>query len=174
MARDLFRRLMPSPDWVRSNPTLARLGPMLWHPRLWRLSRRAVAGGVAIGFFSAFIIPVGQFFLAALGAITFRANLPIALVSTLITNPLTYAPWYWLAYEIGGLFMPTRAPSVDQAGDFLDGLLDGIAGLGGPLIAGLLVLAVGSALLGWLAVSLAWRYLVLRRWKLRRRRARCA
>ena len=46
--------------------------------------------------------------LDTLQAALLRVNLPIALLMTLYTNPLTIVPLYFAAYKIGGeqLFFP--------------------------------------------------------------------
>ena len=64
-----------------------------------------MAGGVAAGLFAGLIPgsnPV-QFFFAALFAIAFKVNLPVAVVTTLYSNPLTIVPIYIAAYAIGAL-----------------------------------------------------------------------
>ncbi len=56
-------------------------GEQLHHHNLWHLHRRSVAGGVAVGLFTGLIPgsnPV-QFFFAALFAIVFKVNLPVAV-----------------------------------------------------------------------------------------------
>jgi uncharacterized protein (DUF2062 family) len=63
---------------------------------LWHLHRRSVAGGFAVGMFAGLVPgsnPV-QFAVAALMAIGFKVNLPIAVIVTLYSNPLTIVPLY--------------------------------------------------------------------------------
>ncbi|MEO7854360.1 MAG: DUF2062 domain-containing protein [Rubrivivax sp.] len=62
---------------------------MLRRPWLWQLNWRRVALGAGIGVFFGFLFPVLQITLAALCAVLLRANLPVAVVATLVTNPLT-------------------------------------------------------------------------------------
>ena len=144
-----LKRRLPRPESLRSHKALRWLGPGIHHPELWRFSRNPVALGVAIGVFFAFIIPVGQFALAAIFAFFFRANLPIAMSSTLITNPLTFAPWYWLAYQIGGFVLPENFRS---GLEFLPGF-----SAGAPLVIGLGILAVFGSVLGYFLVMVFWR-----------------
>jgi hypothetical protein len=52
---------MSSPErTLQRHPLLARMAPLLRHPRLWHLTRASVARGVAIGVFFGFLIPLGQ------------------------------------------------------------------------------------------------------------------
>ncbi|PWF48494.1 DUF2062 domain-containing protein [Massilia glaciei] len=83
---------LPSPQSLRQSRLLKPLGRYLHHHFLWQFNRRAVAGGLAAGLFSGLILPLGQIGLAAVAAIVFRVNLPVAALSTLVTNPLTVGP----------------------------------------------------------------------------------
>lgn len=181
MAKKFIKRLLPHPDRIRHNPSLRWLGPALHDPNLWQFNRRSVAAAVAIGAFFAFILPVAQFLAAGLSAIYLRVNLPVAVTSTLITNPFTFGPWYYLAYKIGAFIMgaPAGASILAPASHTVEGwwaqLVAGIeqlVALGTPLFVGLALLAVASAAGGYLLVHLLWRipvYLRLRRSRLRRR-----
>ena len=94
--RETLRRLLPDPERLRSNRWLRWLAPAMQDPRLWRLTRR----GVALGMFFGLLIPIAQIPLSAAAAIVLRANLPTAVASPLVSNPVTYAPLYYAAYRI--------------------------------------------------------------------------
>src|SRR6266852_8958174 len=103
MLRKFFRKYLPSNESIRQNRHIARFGTLLLHPNLWHLNRQSVSGGVAAGLFAGLVPgsnPV-QFAVAALLAVAFRVNLPVAVVVTLYTNPFTIVPLYVLAYWIG-------------------------------------------------------------------------
>ena len=55
-----IKRLLPDPGQLAGNRWLRWLGPRMFHPRLWHVSRRGVALGVAIGVFFGFLIPIAQ------------------------------------------------------------------------------------------------------------------
>jgi len=121
MPRKFFRKYLPSRESVRQNRFVARFGSLLRHPNLWHLNRRSVSGGVAAGMFAGLVPgsnPV-QFAVAALLAVAFRVNLPVAVVVTLYTNPFTIVPLYVIAYGIGALFVApdgaalSHAPEID-------------------------------------------------------------
>jgi uncharacterized protein (DUF2062 family) len=175
MPRHLFRKYLPSHDKVRANRFISRFGSFLHHPMLWCLNRRSVAGGVAVGLFSGLVPGPLQMLTAALLAIPLKVNLPIALATTLYTNPFTIGPLYFLAYEIGQLVIPGKAapnpaPSMDwgRLGDWMESFVHWLLSMGKPLALGLVVLAVGLAVLGYLAVHVAWRIHVLWAWRRRR------
>jgi len=182
MPRRFFRKVLPSHESIRQNRFIARFGTLLQHPNLWHLNRHSVSGGVAAGMFAGLVPgsnPV-QFAVAALLAIAFRVNLPVAVVVTLYTNPFTIVPLYVLAYAIGTLFIPgehapfAAAPEFDWShlGDWLHAL--GVWGLslGKPLAAGLVALAILLAVAGYASVQFAWRAYVILAWR-RRRARRC-
>ena len=182
MPRKFFRKYLPSREAVRQNRYIARFGTLLLHPNLWHVNRRSVAGGVAAGMFAGLVPgsnPV-QFAVAAMLAVAFRVNLPVAVAVTLYTNPLTIGPLYVIAYWIGTVFVPgdgapfSHPPGFDWSnlGAWLRASFDWMLSLGKPLAVGLVVLAVGLAIAGYVVVQLAWRAQVVLAW--RRRKARRA
>src|SRR5690349_24059376 len=111
MPRKFFRKYLPSHESVLANRYVRWLGPWLRHHNLWHLHRRSVAGGVAAGLFAGLIPgsnPV-QFFFAALFAVMFKVNLPVAVATTLYSNPFTVVPLYLAAYAIGEFVMGSDA-----------------------------------------------------------------
>ncbi len=171
-----LRRLLHARDEARTHRALRWLGPLLEREWLWHLNRKAVASGAALGVFIGLLIPVGQIPVAAAGALLLRANLPAAALGTLVSNPLTVGPIYWLAYHTGEAILAPAGPTQDPpAAGAHEGRspsssewLDRIADMGEPLMLGLAVFAVGGALLAYLAVRLAWRANVA--WRRRRNR----
>ena len=179
MPRKFFRKYLPSHESVRANKYLQRFGSFLHHPNLWHLNRNSVAGGVAIGLFAGLIPGPFQMLTAALLAVPLRVNLPVALATTLYTNPLTIVPLYLIAYQLGqwatGASGQMIAPpdfAWARLGASIGALVDWMSALGRPLAVGLLILAVALALVGWIAVRLAWRGYVVSRWRSRQRARR--
>ncbi len=109
---DRLRRLMPSHEGVANNRWLKWLGPSVLHPRLFHLSRRGVATGAAIGVFFAFITPIAQIPLSAAACVVLRANVPVAIVATLVNTPPTFGPVYYAAWKVGAWVL---AEPVDAA-----------------------------------------------------------
>ena len=182
MPRKFFRKYLPSHETIRNNPYIGRFGTFFLHPNLWHVNRRSVSGGVAAGMFAGLVPgsnPV-QFAVAAMLAVAFRVNLPVAVAVTLYTNPLTIGPIYVIAYWIGTLLAPgngaplTHPPGLDWSnlGAWLRAILEWTLSLGKPLAVGLVALAVGLAIAGYVVVQLAWRAHVVLAW--RRRKARRA
>lgn len=108
-----LHRLLPPCERIHENRWLRWLGPHLLHPRLWHFSRRGVAVGVGLGVFFGLLIPIAQIPFAADSAVLLRANVPVAIGSTLVTNPVTFAPIYVLAHQVGAMLLgeiDARAP----------------------------------------------------------------
>src|SRR3954453_10156596 len=92
---------IPTRDTIDQHRLLRPFASHLRHPSLWRMNRRSVPRGVAVGLFVAVIIPVLHTFVAALLAIPARANVVVAALLTLLVNPLTIPPLYYAAYRVG-------------------------------------------------------------------------
>lgn len=183
MPRKFFRRWLPDADAVRANRVVAPFARWLTHPNLWHLNRRSVPGAVAIGLFSGLIPGPLQMLTAVLLAVPLRKNLPLALLATLYTNPLTIVPLYLLAYEYGALLLgaqaragslPTYEMNWSDLGASLHALLEWSLTLGKPLAVGLLALALTLSALGYLAARIGWRLYVVLAWRARRRRRRAS
>ena len=175
-----LRHYLPTPEAILAKRWCAPFRPLLGHPSLWHLSRRSVPGAMAIGLFCGLIPGPFQMLGAFLLAVPLRKNIPLALAVTFYTNPFTIVPLYLLAYAYGHWLLPgERAAHVtpfqfdwgDLAGS-MHGLGDWMLSLGKPLAVGLVALACTLALLGYLAVQIAWRAYVVAAWRARARRRR--
>ena len=176
--RKTLKRLLPKHESVHTNRWLRPFANTLLHPRLWHLNRHSAAGGIAVGLFCGLIPGPLQMGFAALACLAFRVNLPLALVTTLYTNPLTIVPLYFGAYEIGKwamgtngqAFMPPPELGDMSLGAWTGALVEWMAGLGKPLALGLLLLATSFSALGYLGVKAMWRVWLIRAWHERRSR----
>jgi uncharacterized protein (DUF2062 family) len=172
-----FKRYLPNSETVMRNRWLRPFAAWLQHPNLWHLHRRSAAGGVAVGLGCGLIPGPLQMISAALLAVLFRVNLPVALITTLYTNPFTLVPLYLLAYRIGAWVSGAHRGAAAAAPpfpelhwrDFIGKMWDWTVALGEPLLIGLPVLAGSLAIAGYVAVRVAWRVVVTLKWRARRR-----
>ena len=104
----------PTEASLRAMPGLKWLGASLGHKSLWSWQKNAVARGVAIGLFTAWIPMPFQMVLAVPLSLVGKGHLPSALVCVWISNPLTWVPMLAIAYEIGFLVMRPEAHYLDQ------------------------------------------------------------
>lgn len=175
-----FKKWLPSHESIQKYRWLRYFGVWLQHHNLWHLHRRSVSGGVAIGMFCGLIPGPLQMIGAALLAVLFRVNLPVAMFTTFYTNPFTIVPLYWLAYQLGALvtgqsYTVTAAhfvvPEMDWDNWFTV-MLDWVFSMGKPFAIGLPLLALLLALLGYVAVRVGWRLGVMWQWRQRGKRGR--
>ena len=175
-----IRKYLPDHESIKSNRWLAPFKDTLLHPRLWHLNRHSAAGAVAAGLFCGLIPGPFQMLGAAICAVVLRVNLPLAMLTTLYTNPFTIVPLYIAAFALGQWaladdrqrFVMPPEPGADGLVAWIYALIDWMIGLGAPLALGLVLLAAGLAVAGYVAVRLAWRIYLVRAW--RRRAGRIA
>ena len=165
MLPKFLRKYQPALDAVRNHPLCVRYGGWLQHPRLWRFNRRSVPGAFAIGLFAGMVPGPLQMLVALLLAVPLRKNLPVALLTTLYTNPVTIMPLYVLAYAYGHFLMGISAPDVHI--DPLSLHWSEVLALGKPLGLGLLALALTLAALGYVIAVIAWRLYIVGAWRRR-------
>jgi len=167
----LARRVIPTREALVES-RLVR--PLAARPELWRYNRRSVPRGIAVGLFVGIfaMIPGVQIVGAALMCVPFRGNVPLAAGATLLSNPAT-TPFILLAALWLGSFLgldadlATFQALIDRGagvGEWATWLLSSAAP---ALVLGLLAIAVVSAVTGYLAAVLLWRW-----WTARRRRQR--
>jgi uncharacterized protein (DUF2062 family) len=153
---------LPDRNVLSAHPWLQPVARRILHPQLWRFQDEAVARGVAVGTFWAFVIPFGQIVVAAAHCIWWRANIPAAVAMTMVTNPLTIGFWLWLAYQLGSWILgePVLA---DAAHAGADAATDSIAAwawlttFGWPTALGMALFATVGAAVAYAVVKVVWR-----------------
>lgn len=163
------RRTMPTRESMEANRFLRPVAHRVLAPELWRFTRRSVPRGVALGMIAGILVPFGQVAVAAVGALPFRANVPIAALTTFLTNPFTTPPLWVLAYWIGRwvlrLDVHVAGAPVQQAAT---GWLQWFMVAGPATATGLLVLSMAFAVAGYALAALGWRLWIARKWRNRR------
>lgn len=167
---------MPKRDEMAENRWLAPVSGTIKRSELWRFTRRSVPRGIALGIFAAFIIPLGQTLLAVVLALPSRANLPLAAVTTLVTNPVTLPFWLLIANKVGHFTLKIDAVTTGAAAESMrSGWVQELAQwaeVAGVTAFGFVVLAVVGAALGYLVAGFFWRFVVARKWGRRMRKSR--
>ena len=181
-----FKKLLPKRESVSSNKFLKWMGPTLLHPQLWHFSRRGVALGVGLGIFFGFLIPLAQIPVAAISATLLRANVPTAIASTLVTNPVTFAPIYVIAYRLGNKLLGQKldpksleqvakgvTPQENSLGIEIvekNSYIQKILNVSKPLALGLAIFAVVGSLTTYaLILWFWWMWVKIKRYKRRSR-----
>ncbi|MCK2182652.1 DUF2062 domain-containing protein [Halomonas getboli] len=171
MPRRLLQRYLPHPETLRRQRSLRFMSHLIGNPSLWMLSRRSVANAFFVGLFCALLPIPFQMALAALGAWSLRANLPLSVGLVWITNPLTMPLIFYGNYRLGAwlLNLPAQAAPAHLSTEWIaEQMLEALP----ALAAGSLVAAILAGVLGSLTIRLAWRWQVSRSWKRRARRRR--
>ncbi|MDQ9169132.1 DUF2062 domain-containing protein [Oxalobacteraceae bacterium R-40] len=176
---------IPTQETVLAYPFLKPVRHILDHHGLWQFNRRSVAWGAAIGLFFSVAIPIAQIPVAAMVAVYFRVNVPVAIFGTLLSNPFTTPAILFFAYQLGSLMVGHAQPAQaavaaqlakpdDEAGFIRDALnwimywIEWTQSAGWPLVIGLALLAVLLAVVGYVGVRVLWRLQAALRWKKRR------
>ncbi len=145
--RARLREQLPKPEQLARHRWLRPIAHRLGEHGLWHAHTESVARGVAIGLFWAFVMPIAQIVFAAAHCVWWRANIPVAVAVTFITNPFTVGGWLYLAYHVGSWFVPADA-SVTAA----EGWLARLQSLGWPTVVGMGLFALVGSLGGYLLV----------------------
>jgi hypothetical protein len=166
------RRHAPTPESIQRSRVLRPVAHRLLAPALWRFNRRSVPRGVALGMGTGILLPFAHMPLAAALALPARANIPIAVMLTLVSNPLTFVEIVWLEHTIGRFVLRLDAglpgQPVREVADM--GWLHWLMSGAGTAAVGALVLAPIVAAAGYAGAALGWRWWTARRWARRHRR----
>ncbi len=183
-----MQRHVPTREQLEQNRWVRPFAHHLLRPELWRLTRRSVPRGVALGLFVGVMIPLAHFVVAAFIAIFIRANIPAAMLATFIGFPVIYVGLLAAAVKIGGMLLRVDAITVSepiaQAVNNVGGSLGDstarhhwlhraahlahlVEGKGPSVLLGLFVIASVLALIGYFGSSVFWRWWIGRKWRLR-------
>ena len=180
MPKKRLQDLLPTPEQILESRTLKLFAPQLADPRLWHFNRHSLNKAVYIGVLSAFFPLPGQMLLALIGALIFRANVPMALGLTWITNPLTSLPIFYAAYYIGAKILDVPMISLRLIGRMIaDFSLWALSDGANPFITykgtvsisafslGITILAIITSIICGLAFKAIWRYKTVTTWQKR-------
>ena len=154
MPRRFFQRLKFDRHALARQWYMRPFERLLHEPRIWSTRRRSVVPAVAVGLFCAWIPVPGHSIIAALTALALRINIPVAVLATLITNPLTMGPFYYAAYRVGAaiLELRTRTPVHVPAESVSE-----MIGIWQPFLLGCFILGSAMAAVGYVALNVVWR-----------------
>ena len=169
------QRNLPTREQMEKSRVIRPFAHRVLRSELWRFTRRSVPRGVALGMLVGIIVPFAQILFASLLCLSVRANVPVAALTTFVTNPFT-TPFIWvIAYKVGAWLLRVDAMTVvapvSQAMEHsqFDDMLTWLTGATLVTAFGLVVVAVVAAAVSYLATSFGWRW-----WIARKRRARLA
>ena len=162
-----MRRQMPSHEELEKSRFIR---PFVRRSELFRMTRRSVPRGVAIGLLVGIfaLIPGIQIIGAALLCVPCRGNIPLAAGMTFLSNPAT-TPFILVGSLYVGNGMGFHADldsfyglyeSGASVGEWMSWLMSDAAP---ALVLGLFVISVVAASIGYLLTSFIWRNMVARK-----------
>ena len=183
MSQKRLKNLLPTPEKILESRILKLFAPHLADPRLWHFNRHSLNKAVYIGVLSAFFPLPGQMLLALIGSLIFRANVPMALGLTWITNPVTSLPIFYAGYYIGAKIIDVPMISLRLIGRMVaDFSLWALSDGANPFITyqgtvsltafcvGITILAIITSIVCGLAFKAIWRYKTVTSWQERQRK----
>ena len=125
--------------------------------RLWGIRRKTVVPAFALGLFVAFMPFPGHPVEAAFAALLLRINIPVAAVTTFVSNPLTMGPMYYFTHQVGE-FLLSMEPTPFEFELSFEWFLDKLATNWQPLLLGSVLVGAFAALIGFIVLDAIWRY----------------
>lgn len=176
---DWIRRHSPSREEMMASRLMRPFAHRIAHSHLWRFTRTSVPRGTALGLFVGifFLIPGVQIVGVALLALPLRANIPIGAAMTFLSNPLTtpliIAASVWLGDRMFGLTanVSTFSMMLDKGASVSEWTRWLLSDAAPALIAGLFVISVVSAVVGYFVAMLFWDNRIRLRWRKKLRRS---
>lgn len=172
---DWIRKHTPHRDELVQSRWLRPFAHRIAHSELWRFTRRSVPRGVALGLIVGIflLIPGIQIIGVALLALPFRANIPIGVAMTFLSNPATTPLLLGSSIIVGNRAFGLHA----DVGTFMQ-LLSKRAGISEwtawflsdaapALLAGLFIISVIAAAIGYVLAIFLWRLWIGAKWRRR-------
>ena len=179
MPKQKLKNWLPTPEKLRENRMISLFAPFLADPRLWHLNRNALTRAVYVGVLCAFFPLPGQMPLALIGALIFRANVPMSIALTWITNPLTTIPIFWVCYLVGAILLGEPVIGIRGMGLMISDLTLWATGNGSnpfkinaifsfkAFAWGLLVCGMMTSVILGIAFRIFWQYRIANDWQKR-------
>jgi uncharacterized protein len=168
-------RQAPSRESFERSRFLRPFAARVFHPALWRFTRRSVPRGVALGLLVGIflLIPGVQIAGVALLALPVRANIPIGAAMTFLSMPAT-TPFILIASVYVGNIMLGYHADMARIQQLIDtsapvsAWLNWLASDAAPaMLFGLFVISVISAALGYVLAAWFWRWRISTKWRKR-------
>jgi uncharacterized protein len=168
----------PTRDSFERSRFLRPFAHRVFHPALWRFTRRSVPRGVALGLLVGIflLIPGVQIVGVALLALPVRANIPIGAAMTFLSMPATTPFILAASVYVGESVLrlsggSERLYELIQTGASLSQWMDFIW-TEAPMamvqgLAGLAIISVICAALGYVIAAFFWRWRIVSKWRRR-------
>jgi uncharacterized protein len=166
MPKKILRRWLPDPHKIIESRAIRWMGPLIRDPNLFHINRASISASFFIGLFCAFLPIPGQALVAAVLALLFRTNLPVAMALIWVSNPLTFAPIFLFSYRVGIWLLDQEIMPIN-----IELSWDWAIAQGGviwpPLLIGSLFCGLVSGAIGYVVIRRLWRWKVIKNWEAR-------
>jgi uncharacterized protein len=163
----------PTRDSFERSRFLRPFAHRVFHPALWRFTRRSVPRGVALGLLVGIflLIPGVQIAGVALLALPVRANIPLGAAMTFLSMPVT-TPFILLASGyIGGADTTRLSAILNAKMDWWSKLVElsywMVSDAAPATLFGLFVISVVTAAIGYVLAAWFWRWRISTKWRRR-------
>lgn len=156
MPRRFFRKFTVKRHEFGERWFLSPFRHLMHDHRLWSVRRKNVVPAVALGTFVAFMPFPGHPIWATFAALGLRINVPIAAITTFISNPLTMGPMYAAAYLFGTWILGMEATAFDFEMSF-DWVTHTLVHIWQPMLLGCLLMGIAAASVAYVVLDLLWR-----------------
>lgn len=168
----------PTRESLEHNRFLAPVAHRVLEPSLWRFTRRSVPRGVALGLLVGIflLIPGVQIAGAALLALPFRANIPVAAAMTFLSNPATTPLILWASVWLGNWILGRSADAsgfmalVDDHATVREWTAWLLSEAAPAMLLGLAIISIVAAVIGYVLADWIWRHRMGRKWQARKLR----
>ncbi len=168
-----IRDQAPSRESFERSRFLKPFSKRVFHPALWRFTRRSVPRGVALGLLVGIflLIPGIQIIGAALLALPVRANIPIAAAMTFLsmpaTTPFILAGSIFVGNSIlrSGADISTFMALLERHVSISEWLTWLVSEAAPALVLGLFIISAICAAIGYVIAALGWRWWLVRKWR---------
>ena len=165
----------PSRESFENNRVLRPFAKRVFHPALWRFTRRSVPRGVALGLLVGifFLIPGVQIAGVALLALPIRANIPPGAAMTFLSMPATTPFILAASVYIGNRLLGLHADIsrfyelIEQHASVSKWLGWFVSDAAPALLTGLFIISVACAVIGYVVAVVFWRWWIISKWRRR-------
>jgi uncharacterized protein (DUF2062 family) len=170
---DWLHRQAPTRESFERSRFLRPFAHRVFHPALWRFTRRSVPRGVALGLLVGIflLIPGVQIAGVALLALPVRANIPLGAAMTFLSMPLTTPLILIGSAYIGGADATHLMAILEAKMAWWPKLVELsywlLSDAAPAMLFGLLVISVVSAVVGYVIAASFWRWRIASKWRRR-------
>jgi uncharacterized protein (DUF2062 family) len=168
MPRRFFKRLSRQRHSLDGRWFMRPFRALLANPAYWSIHRTNVTRAVALALLVAFIpLPIHLPTVTIL-ALLLQVNIPVALATVFVSNPLTMVPQYYLCYWVGSRILGTRVQefAFEMSWQWIQ---TDLLTIWKPFLLGCLVSGIVAAILGYVILGSLWHYTLVMKYHERKR-----